>query len=237
METNNSKINPIMITGILLEAVFLIFIIISFINLGKQDNRFGESININNFNTVKNLNSETAEKVTNMLYKTIARNNPSLTSVPNSNAIVRQDSITENNDGATYSGSFLVDIEEIKQSYKIQYSWSKNNSTVSSYDVVVSCPTKNELIYGDFDCTDIVTEENAGIISYLPYSVQDDNKNVIYYARVNAKNITIIDAVANTCNRTTATEYHNKLKQYFATIPEDYLKQYQINYSINCYTE
>ena len=240
---DNSKITikPIYIIFAVFEALFLFFVIITIQNLTSKDNQYGEATSINNLSSIHGLPSNTSEKITAMLYNMISSNNKDLSSLPNSNAVIRENSLTENYDekSTLHHGDFIVDIAELKQSYQVQYSWydKKQQNTTDSYEVLVTCLPEDKLIYEPFNCKDIVSEENQGVVAYFPYYVADEKKNTLYYARVNADNIYVIDAVAFSCNKSTTEAYHQKLREYFNTIPEDYLKKYTINYSSICYSE
>lgn len=71
--------------------------------------------------------------------------------------------------------NFIVDIEAIHQSYQVFFDWSDDptNQFVSPYGVVVTCLPPEQLIYGEFECTDFMYKETGGqdpAMLYLPYS-------------------------------------------------------------------
>lgn len=71
--------------------------------------------------------------------------------------------------------NFIVDIESIGQSYNVYFDWSTeaDNQFVSPYGVVVTCLPPEQLIFGEFECTDFMYKETGGqdpAMLYLPYS-------------------------------------------------------------------
>jgi hypothetical protein len=141
-------------------------------------NPYGQGIVINDFNKkVKNLPSDRVESISAMLYNTVQLNlkdGQEMPNIPDANireGSEKQDEVTKN---AQYSGSFIVDIESIRQSYKVTYSYSKdpNDDFMSGYPVGVSCLDGAEVIYKDFQCKDLTSEESKGvdpIIYRLPH--------------------------------------------------------------------
>lgn len=105
----------------------------------------------------------------------ITQNNPSKNTRDVNDIAVRPESIKQNYNEQQrgYTGSFIVDIESLKQSYRVQYSYSSNeNSTLNSgYPVVASCLEASELKYGAFDCQDTSIEQHLDdpLLSKLPY--------------------------------------------------------------------
>lgn len=91
-------------------------------------------------------------------------------------AAIRKDSYTETYDDSNkiYSSTFIVDIASVKQSYKIIFTWSKDNNFVLKGDNLrFDCLTQDQLIYGDFNCSEVLNIpkiSNDPVLDYLPYS-------------------------------------------------------------------
>lgn len=106
---------------------------------------------------VKNLEAD--------LYIAIKKNSSSVDS-EGTKAQIRAGSIksTDDADEKSYYRSFIVDIESLKQSYRVQLNWAlgEDGSTIPyGYPIVVSCLfTTDEAIYGDFGCMDDFMEMN-----------------------------------------------------------------------------
>ncbi|MGH7218309.1 MAG: hypothetical protein ACREGE_02615 [Candidatus Microsaccharimonas sp.] len=143
----------------------------------KDENQFGKFIRIQNYDTkVKNVSSDVRDGIESYLYNVVVKNIDSSVDASNINdATIRDDSDIQEYDTATtiYSGSFIVDMASIKQSYNVQYSYSSDEAAnIGGNPIVVSCLPKEKLIYGEFTCTDLVSEQATAsdvLLQYLPY--------------------------------------------------------------------
>lgn len=141
-------------------------------------NQFGNLIRIQNYSQkVKNLSPDMRDAMESYLYNIVKKNSsPDFNASSVGDATIRDNSDSQNYDSQkdVYSGSFIIDMASIKQSYQTQYSYSsnKNNTNVGGNPVVISCLPKEQLKYGEFKCTDFVTSQSSAndvILQYLPY--------------------------------------------------------------------
>ncbi len=168
MEQNRES-NPKNIKILALLIVATIVIIFSILSLQRlfRNNPYGKEIKIDNFNEYYNEAPQTQRDITfNQLYEAVLDNGTPEDKIPKSGAIIRSNTaqLEHSNEGYSYYGSFIVDIPEIRQSYRIQITWttSKNdNSTASDFPALVTCLKPDEIIYEDFICKDAFTEETA----------------------------------------------------------------------------
>lgn len=70
--------------------------------------------------------------------------------------------------------NFLVDIDSLKHTYSVKYQWSskKDNDQLDEYGTIVSCPSKQQSAYKDFDCKDELIITNGRLdplVGELPY--------------------------------------------------------------------
>ncbi|NTW61149.1 hypothetical protein HGB24_00490 [Candidatus Saccharibacteria bacterium] len=144
---------------------------------------------INNFDSnLPNLSANMKDSINDQLAKTVGINTRDQ-SIDISDAIIRNGSSSyqQNEITGIYSGSFIVDLKKMSQSYKASIQWSKNDRTQIIGDTVrIRCLPVNNLIYGDFNCQDETTklediERNNPILQYLPYSTN----NFIISANIN----------------------------------------------------
>ena len=143
----------------------------------KDTNQFGKFIRIQNYDDkVENLSADMRDSMESYLYNIVVKNvDSSVNPSKISDAYIREDSNKQlyDNDTTVYNGSFIVDMESIKQSYFVQYGYSDSNTKdVGGNPVVVSCLPKDQLKYGEFKCVDFVsaqTSENDILLQYLPY--------------------------------------------------------------------
>ncbi|MDR3298086.1 MAG: hypothetical protein LBT19_01805, partial [Candidatus Nomurabacteria bacterium] len=163
-------ITPLHIGGVIMAVTFIILLVFTLIEIFTP-NPYGQGLRIDNLSEyVKNLPDDRKDAIFASLYKAAELNIADGDKVPGSGAMIRTGSAKENyNDAAyIYSGSFIVDIEEISHSYQIQYEWSseKENPNLSGYQVVITCLPKELAIYDDFVCKDMFS---AGDLD--PYGV------------------------------------------------------------------
>lgn len=142
-----------------------------------DENQFGRFIRIQNYDSkVKNLADEMRDAMETSLYNTVDRNmDDSKNPLRVNDAYIRENSEeqTLNRSTGVYSGRFIIDMESIKQSYQVQYSYVEvKNSSTSGSPVIITCLPSDQLKYGDFGCTDIASEQTSKddlILQYLPY--------------------------------------------------------------------
>ncbi len=201
-----TELTPIHIIILLSIFAAIILLIFTLIQVFRQ-NPYGEQIKVNNLEKYyKDFSTNTKDSIFNTLYNIVSDNNPD-TKLPKSGAKVRDGSTTGyyNKNTDIYTDSFIIDIEELRQSYAFQVTWSPNpnnpNLADISYPVLATCPKKEQIIYEDFNCIDSFTTNgiyNDPIFSILPISIAYYDKDYSEYTsyNINAKStndkITII---------------------------------------------
>lgn len=174
---NDKKKLYIFIAAGVLVLIVLSFLI-TFLSRDSGENQYGKRIRIQNYTGVqKTPPTELRDTTESFLYTVTQLNNSeTLNSAKISDAVIRSDSSTSeySDKTATLDGEYIVDIASLKQSYRVQFSYSNQvmNTNTSSSPVIVSCLPINKLKYGDFKCTDLMAQEsgvNSAILPYLPY--------------------------------------------------------------------
>ena len=168
----------LLILVVLAVSIVLLIIIASVIAyLQSNRNAYGDGLKIQNYDQmVKNLPSETHQSIEASLYNIVKQNsNTKVSSVKDT--YIRKDSAKQDevSKGKQYSGSFIVDIESLKQSYRVAYAYSStpNDGFMDGYPINIICLNPNELIYGEFDCKGTTTSETATsdpILKLVPHS-------------------------------------------------------------------
>ena len=115
---------------------------------------------------VKNLSDKTRTEIESTLYWTISDNlhgqNP-----PTSGAVIRKNSYKQDFTNVArqiYLTSFIVDLENIKQSYRVNSYYSPLPPEITGlvdYTTLVLCLDTADLVYGEFDCTDRIKMEQG----------------------------------------------------------------------------
>lgn len=219
-----------------------LFLLLLFINPG---NKYGEGISVNNYDKyISNLPADRRNALNSSLY-IITKNNLKTDDINIKDASIREDSVEYNYDKSTNinSGSFIVDMQSVKQSYFMTYEWSSdaNNANFSGYTATSACLPASDLIYGAFDCIDGFANsksnaESDPILIHLPYSTF----NYTVTADINANNkadlnvnMVLYTSDTRDGNRDNSiNKYKTEITNWITSIglsPADYL----INYSIN----
>lgn len=157
------ELNPLTVGGLAVAVIAVVLLVISLMQIFRK-NPYGPETRIDNIDLVdKNLPQNQKDQVFALLYNVLAGNlvdgEP-----PKSGALVREGTIDYNYDKDTkiYSGSFIVDVPPVEQSYEVQLSWSpeKNNTNLGGYLVVINCIPKDLRIYASqTTCVNVLTME------------------------------------------------------------------------------
>lgn len=179
MQPTYSRKKQLLIIGAIFGAIAVVAIIIAIVVQFSPKNEYGDGLRIQNFNQkVKNVSTTMRSSVEATLYN-VAKKNVSneIDLLKVDDAFIRDNSDKQDYDKPTdvYTGNFIVDIESVKQSYFVQYTYvkDKDNEEGLTNRVVISCVKEKDLKYGAFECTDFVEEQatqNDVIIQHLPFS-------------------------------------------------------------------
>ncbi len=240
IQLNKKQILIIISIGLLFIALFIALYFFT-----RPVSKYGNGINISGYDKyIPNLPADRRDSIDTALYK-ITKNNSNNSNVSIKDAIIRGDSVTYNYDKPTNvnSGSFIVDMQSIKQSYLITYEWSSdvNNASLSGYSVAAACLPANKLIYGDFSCKDDFSSPTNNssrdpILDYLPYTTF----NYVVTATTNTPNKVELDAnIILYSSDTIDGNRDSSINKYESEIT-DWIKSkglnpnnYLINYSIS----
>lgn len=142
-------------------VLIFIYFLFSFLNQSKKELSI---INYDQF--VKNLQPENKQSIFNSLYIRVASSGIKPDNVKDAKIRInseKQDYIKED---FLYYGSFIVDIDSIRHSYRVNYSFSKDKNKQLLYPngLVIKCLKEEEIIYKEFICEDdSIKQETADI--------------------------------------------------------------------------
>ena len=229
---------------IIISIVFFLVVVIIVAYVKSIENPFGNYIKIQNYGKyISDLPREKKHFLNSSLYGLVKMNTVGDKKIKVDDAFIREGSVNVgyDKDIDIHHGSFIVDMESIKQSYGLDFEWSSkaNNSDFMNTGPPSNCLPIEDLKYGDFGCRDAVTEMEKDIdpiIEHLPYStfhhyvtanVGDDGKtglDVIIY---------LISSETIEENRQPAIDrYKAEIIEWIKSInlnPDDYIINYQIN--------
>lgn len=174
----NNRLRQVLIIG---SVIFVILVIIlSIIGILANRNPYGESIDIKNYGQkVKNLSRDYEHNIEAQLYRAVRFNSKEKVNGASVNdAYIREGSDKQEvvKEDQQYAGSFIVDIESRKESYEVQYAYSRvqDDSFASGYPILVTCVDPQDVKYKEFACkdgseTDNIIKGANSIINFLPY--------------------------------------------------------------------
>lgn len=231
-QSKPTELTPFHVIILLSIFAIIVLLIITLAQIFRK-NPYGEQIKIDNLSQYyKDFPDDTKDSILNTLYNIVSINNPD-TKLPKSGAKIREGSTTGsyNKNTNIYYDSFIVDLEELQQSFSFQVTWSPNseNPYLSDigYPVLASCPTQEQLIYTSFDCIDNSSSNgiyNDVVFSFLPMNIAYYENNYSVYiaydiiAQVEDNKLTIIINDKTGGNHNAAL---NKLKEQ-GIEPNDY---------------
>lgn len=163
---------------ILISCVFIGIIIIASIIYILNNNSLEGGGKIGNYEQETKLPVQQKENVEESILNAVNINLPNGVNTKDiRDIIIRQGSgeQTHNEKTDVYTGSFIIDIASLKQSYLVSYQYTgtpDNLGLVSGSPIAVKCLPADKLIYGDFKCTDMFQQQSEGIdpiIGSLPY--------------------------------------------------------------------
>ena len=155
-----------MVRNIGITMVAMAFLVIISVLLVKVLVKETEHLAIDNFNDYYyNVPDSTKENIFLDLKKTVELNLSQ--GVPQSGAIIRNTEpylYTYDAKNGWYVGSFVVDIPNIQQSYKVEFNYSEDpDYAIGGYAVLIYCLPEDKMAYPDFGCKEnlpFVRKEN-----------------------------------------------------------------------------
>ena len=160
---------------VILSAIIFIVICVGFI-IFKVIQHDSSRVTIQNYSDIiKNLPDNVRVDFEKNLHDMIVHNNQGKDVSNIKDIFIRSNSSrqTEEKKGQI-SGSFIVDIESLKQSYGVQYKYSDNpnDGFATGYPTSIVCLDKSQLIYGEFNCKTISFWQTSSdpLANKLPYS-------------------------------------------------------------------
>ena len=155
-----------MIRNIGIVIVAVVFLAVILVLLVKDFTRGTDYLMIDNFDGYYyNVPDSTKENIFLDLKKTVELNLSQ--GVPQSGAMIRNTEpylYTYNAKNGWYVGSFVVDIPNIQQSYKVEFNYSEDpDYAIGGYAVLIYCLPDDKMVYPDFGCKEnlpFIKEEN-----------------------------------------------------------------------------
>lgn len=173
-----------------------------------------------NFSEKTNIPGSELTKIRSNLYGVIRDNSENF----DQNKVFEGDArnYQESKKDKTSTATFIVDFNDIKQSYSVSVSWP--DPETGAPNIIISCP----LLDSKYPETPCKTESNSSteLVSYLPYTktLSSGEEYIILYKYSNSE--PYIEVQINSCgNKTLINTALNEIKEWIKSIhinPEDY---------------
>ena len=196
-DNRNIEINPVSAGLVIVQILFMIFMVVSFNNLLTEERiDLGTEV-VEIEKNSDGLSEKTTTMIKNVIYNMVSENSIS-NSIGKIKVEVRDGSVVNNyyDQFDIHYLNFIADIPEVKQSYQVFYEWSDNelNNYISPDNSITAvCLDEKQLVYGKFDCVDSGEERQYEInnmlyrynyrlperedIYILPRNVRDENSD------------------------------------------------------------
>lgn len=166
MFDKNKTIRIAVVAGV----VVVVIILISVLAMLLRKNPYGEQIKIDNIGMV-DISQDDKDLITHQLYGIVLENVGSNAVIPQSGAWIREETYQHKEDGQEKSGSFIVDIAEIQQSYLVQYDVG-GKDTAGGYPILITCPEEKDRIYEGQKCANLVEASFVNVMWQNKYQVE-----------------------------------------------------------------
>lgn len=185
LERRTIQINPILTILVIIQLLFIIFIVIAVSNILNDQNNVAK-VDIDDYSDISSgividstndldadtdfaLDDTKKSVIGGILYDVVSLNN--IDNIQNNKATIRQNSVhyAYIDDLQIYFLNFIVDLEDLGQSYRIVYRWADeypNKSVPTNEPAMAFCLQSEELIYGDFNCKDSYNGHGTDLVVY-----------------------------------------------------------------------
>ena len=158
-KVKTKTINPVIAVFVVLQILFIIFIFISFQKVFEIQEPVLSTSVAGLEQEIESLPEDAKKEIDYSVYQAVVRNTIDSGNVQKHGVLIRSNSLIEKqyeNMNVNYV-SFIADIPDIQQSYRVIYVWSddfENQFISPDYKAVTLCLPDDQLIYDGFDCKD-----------------------------------------------------------------------------------
>ena len=179
-----NRLRPIIISAGIL---FVVIIVVAILGLNGffHTNPYGQGLKIDNFSKYyPSMPQDTQDTIFASLYKTARVNTPEGIETPTSGAQLRpsSDSSSYNESLELHAGEFIVDIDQIQQSFKVTFSWTtKENPGFPNNLATIQCLLGDKSKFNSTSCTDDYSATNEQATYTLHPFLVNFPLNIAYY--------------------------------------------------------
>lgn len=213
---------------LVLQLIFLI-IIAATLNLSLKDRN--HIIVADDSDQTKDMPAAAKEAYKEVLWDIIEANVENVDKSIINDAVIREDSYKEevDDESGAVQVNFLVDIDSIRQTYRVVLGWDKGESKITTPQIGCPMPALGETTkYPDSFCQG--TYRNTDDLSlYLPYIVESPYENAAPNIYIDAEEDKhIITVMLTTCD---TDSNKKKAEEYLNNIPT--ISDYEINFTVS----
>lgn len=223
------------IIAALFEVIFIIIAIALLSNL-LQPTEVSAKIHLNNLeSTIPEIPKDQREDISRELYNIAAQNTENSKFIKNFGATIRESTIEKESN----SGSFIVDIDDLQESYLVQYRLKGDDGKYDSgYPTLITCPKKSLRIYENQSCEDNFSPKT--LEELLPYS--DTTSSGQFFSIVKGENFSpkkqSIIIMSSICDnyQSTSEEINSKVQAWINDQEID-ISKVPITNNFSCFTQ
>lgn len=233
----------LVLAGLVFLAVTVVISIIYWSLSSGQKGGYLDISNLDKYTRGKPSDKDTLDYIKRSLYTTVNLNLREPVASNSVKDILVRDGAFHQEASETKSAhivTFIVDIESLKQSYQVNYSWpydkNRGSDNIDERAVGVLCLPRDKLVFGDFKCKDLFTEEEVApdpIFQYLPHSTLD--YSVTYDSEAERKTL-VIDIKTSAGDervdpKAAIEAYQNEARQWLDSLEGINAKDYVIHWT------
>ena len=199
---NNARSKKIIIgvIAIIIVAVFVCILYITTRTKGASD--FVRITNYSDNNS--SIPSDIRSNISEQIFYLLVNNQLASEDMNPVEATIRAESYNETTEGNNTEAVFLVDIEELKQTFDVKVYWSNDGEIPNN--IAIECPKKQFVIYEGEKCLGMSTTHKT-LEQYLPYtSTLSTGEKYAVYSTVNKSGEAIIEIAVNSCGNNEVIE-------------------------------
>lgn len=228
---NNLSRNQKIVIAVIVQAIVIITLVLVFQNFtGQHQHVFIEQGSV----VSEELPEDVNKFVSSNIWQVIQQYVPGANKDNIKDVVIREDSYEEGeNEDESVWANFIVDIDSLKQTYRVSTAWSKNENIV--YETTVSCPPQNLMKYPETVCYS-PTNNTYSLNLYLPYIIypegadDEDSEPLAPSIMITEGNANkTIDVMISACDE---DKFKKEAQEYLNSTPIK-LDEYTINYEVN----
>ena len=217
---------------IVVSQILSIILIATILNAAIQPKKHVNEVLTEEDNIGLSIPGKDVEMFKNALWGVVSKNVDQINQNILNDVTIREGTYEETELESSKIASFIIDIDSIKQTYKVSISWVTDPKSGLYDDVMIDCPPQSQMKYPETICYGMYNSTYS-LDLYLPYQIdspyKDKYKNASPDVYIEGDESTgIITVKLNPCNN--IEDNKKKANEYIKSIPT--IKDYKTNYVV-----